>query len=926
MLVFAALALPGSALALGPPARQPFIIDTRHQEATMLRGNQRVNLETGVPRALYDVDYSVAVGDPEIMARQYLREHVEILRLGDPGLADLALRATRQGPAGITVRFEQRFQGLPVLAPDVAVTIDRSNRVTFVMNGYEPGVSVPSITPTVSEPTARATAHAWIGLQGALNYDVARLVVVPEGKVSRLAWQVRMVPSVSPIGDWEVLVDARTGTVFRAVDRACSATGTGYVFDPDALSAAHALYGAAGFVDGSDVTTPQLDAARSSRTLQDITDLGGGNFELKGPYAEIVDSESPFKGLFTQAGSTFNYDRSQDNFEAVNTYYHIDQIMRHVNVELGIACVPFQYVGGVRFDPSGLAGADNSHYTPSTGQLAFGEGGVDDAEDADVVIHELGHGLHDWLTAGALSQVDGLSEGLGDYNAQSYSRSLGQWASNETHYDWTFDWDGHNPFWPGRITNDAAHYPEGLVGEVHEDGQIWASCLMKIWNDIGRNKTDKAVWQGIAMTNSSSSQNDAAHAVLQAAIALGYTSSEINSFVTHFQATGYDVSVGVDYVSHAVTDECPSNVGNQNGVVEPGEDVTLPVTIKASTFSRTGVTGVLTTSTPGVTILDGTASWPDLAPGVSAATTAPHFKIRLAGSVPCLSTIDFQLSVSTNEGGPFLMTFSRLVGQPALPTGLPVAIPDNTPAGVTNVFNVPDNLTLTDVNVRVKINHTWVGDLFFKLKSPLGTEVTLLDRPGVPTSTYGCSDNDLDVTFDDASGFNPETYCNGTTPWFTGTAKPVGLLSGFNGQSTQGNWTLTVSDNAGADVGSLVAWELLTTPPLVGQCVVCINTAGVPLAAMGGRGLALATGHPTPFSRTTEIEFQLARAGRATLRVYDIAGHLITTLVDGDMEAGPHIARWNGTDQAGQAVASGIYFYRLTSAGAGAIRRTLLVR
>ena len=63
--------------------------------------------------------------------------------------------------------------------------------------------------------------------------------------------------------------------------------------------------------------------------------------------------------------------------------------------------------------------SDNSFYSSSSGSLVFGEGCVDDAEDADVIIHELGHGIHDWITQGGLSQVNGLSEGTGDYFAQS---------------------------------------------------------------------------------------------------------------------------------------------------------------------------------------------------------------------------------------------------------------------------------------------------------------------------------------------------------------------------------------------------------------------------------------------------------------------------------------------------------------------------
>lgn len=918
--------LPGVAAAKDPVAGGPEILNPGAIEPTIARGNLRIGVESGVPRTLSNVGYAVRDGAPDAMARQYLSENRDLLRLGDPQLADLAVRATRQGLASTTVRFEQRVLGVPVLAPDIAITIDRSRRVMFVSNGYQPGVSVPSTVPTVTDATVRATARARLQVTGPLAFESSRLVIVPEGKLARLAWQVQVVPAVSPPGDWQVLVDARTGEVFRVVDRSLNVDGTGYVFDPDPLSTAHATYGDAGFSDDADATTPQLDAARASRTLKDITDLGGGTFKLQGPYAEVVDSESPFKGLFAQSGSTFNFDRSQDTFEAVNAYYHIDQIMRYVNGTLGIGVTPYQYAGGVRFDPSGFNGADNAHYIPTTGQLAFGEGGVDDAEDADVILHELGHGLHDWLTAGGLSQVDGFSEGVGDYVAQSYSRSLGQWAANETPYAWVFSWDGHNPFWAGRVTNYGAHYPDGLVGEVHGDGQIWASSLMKIWNDIGRNKTDAAVFEGLAMTNGASSQNDAAQAVLQAAVTLGYSAAELQSFVTHFTDTGYTVSVGIDYISNAITDQCASGGSNVNGILEPGETADLAVTVKASSLGHTGVTGTLASSTPGVTILDGTATWPALAPGVPTASDAPHFRLAVDGSVACFSTIAFQLSVTSDQGGPYVSNFNRQVGLLPTPTGLPLAIPDNMPAGVTSTLTVAGNVTLSDVNVHVRIDHTWVGDLFVKLRSPLGTEVVLLDRPGVPPSPYGCGSDNMDIVFDDAATLVPESHCTGTTPWLSGPAKPVDPLSALDGQSLAGAWVLTVADMESFDVGTLITWELLTTPSPPGVCNACPSVAGVPVSALAGERLDAGANHPNPFTRSTEIRFQLPRAGHTTLRVYTIAGQVVATLVDGDLVAGPHTVTWDGRDGSGAAASAGIYFYRLSSGSEHGGRGMLLIR
>jgi hypothetical protein len=248
--------------------------------------------------------------------------------------------------------------------------------------------------------------------------------------------------------------------------------------------------------------------------------------------------------------------------------------MRYINDTLNIALMPYQYSGGVQYDPHGLNGADNSYYTSGSGRLAFGEGGVDDAEDADVVLHELGHGIHDWVTAGNLSQVNGLSEGSGDYWAISYSRDLGQWLPADAEYNWMFSWDGHNPFWNGRITNYTALYPGGLTGQIHTDGQIWATTLMRVYDIIGREKVDKAFLEGLGMTGSSTNQEDAAIAVRQAAIDMGYSCSDVDVFTQEFTATGY-VMPPLPGLSSSVTNTiCPGETVVVNGTTYDQNNLT----------------------------------------------------------------------------------------------------------------------------------------------------------------------------------------------------------------------------------------------------------------------------------------------------------------------------------------------------------------
>lgn len=130
---------------------------------------------------------------------------------------------------------------------------------------------------------------------------------------------------------------------------------------------------------------------------------------------------------------------------------------------------------------------------------------------------------------------------------------------------------------------------------------------------------------------------------------------------------------------------------------------------------------------------------------------------------------------------------------PALP------IPDADPIGITSVINVPETYDVFDINVDLTIDHTWNGDLQVILTSPDGTPVEL-----IPLS-YICSQNDLDVTFDDAAGAAFTDQC--ATP-ITGTFMPSSPLSGFNGEDVNGNWSLYVSDNTGADFGTLQSWGM----------------------------------------------------------------------------------------------------------------------
>ena len=275
-------------------------------------------------------------------------------------------------------------------------------------------------------------------------------------------------------------------------------------------------------------------------------------------------------------------------------------------------------------------------------------------------------------------------------------------------------------------------------------------------------------------------------------------------------------------------DVCAREPTNENGIIEPGERINFTIPLDAVGGDFTNVVGTLTSGTAGVTIVTGMGTYGNIADGDSASA---NFSIQLDETLACGSAIDLSLAVTSTEDD-FSFPITRNVGQSADFTynGLPAAIPDNNPAGVSvtaDVGGVPG--PITNVEVQVNATHTWVGDVTLRLTSPEGTVVTLLDRPGVPATTFGCNNENINVLFADGQP-DPESVCGPAgTPWPVTDASPVpgDAMADFIGEDANGTWTLTAIDSAGGDTGTVVDWELFITPAAVGVCNVC--PAGIDL-------------------------------------------------------------------------------------------------
>ena len=172
-----------------------------------------------------------------------------------------------------------------------------------------------------------------------------------------------------------------------------------------------------------------------------------------------------------------------------------------------------------------------------------------------------------------------------------------------------------------------------------------------------------------------------------------------------------------------------------------------------------------------------------------------------------LSTLgNYSLSSSTllaGDGNPSNDTFTTEVANvdcdSAVAVDTPITISATGTPTITSTLNFSPDFVISDVNVTLNIQHTWIRDLVVSLTSPGGTTVVLSNAIGNPND-----DDMVNTVFDDAADL---PISDGTAP-FTGVFRPEGNLADFNMEQSAGDWILTISDTFPADGGQLTDWTL----------------------------------------------------------------------------------------------------------------------
>ncbi len=416
-------------------------------------------------------------------------------------------RVVSSGNVTVT-SYQQSMAGIPVLNGQVSVMAAPGVAPVVVGDGTS---QIPAATKAAATSARRITAARAVAIAKtasktrALNARPSAALAI-DAKAGTVVRQVELQASRPP-GAFEVLVDAASGEVLSVRSLAQNATGSAKVYTPNpvVVNGGYKGIGRTLEADHHDEDTKKLTALRRQVALEDLL---SGQHCLVGTYVEArlgnpnfaYDNGKPVcKGNLNWNKVT----RSNNKFEALEAYSQIDQVARYYR-SLG-------FTGSSDVHPARQTVVvddfpdDNSFYLPSDRRIRYGTGGVDDAEDGDVVVHEYGHAIQDAQRPGfgSTDQAGSLGEGFGDFQSAVNTYITPGLSSYRHAEGCIFDWDGIGGYGGpgvrpcGRLATgkdgiDTFAHAESRCppdqnfsgADVHCLGEVWSRGLIDLLNSL----------------------------------------------------------------------------------------------------------------------------------------------------------------------------------------------------------------------------------------------------------------------------------------------------------------------------------------------------------------------------------------------------------------------------------------------------------
>ena len=444
-------------------------------------------LNYGTPKEVWGFRTAASGADIESTAREFLRANADILGLEGIFLAFRKPRILESLGARHFI-FQQEMQRVRIHRAYVTVHADLAGRVYLAKNRAVPReLAKPADRFRIGEKAAiRVAEHSVARRRKVVQTLATERLWFPRGTKLRPAYRVR-IDRRSPRQEWIVHVDAYTGRVLSRYDNLAARAATGKIFDPNPVIARRGRWRE--FVrQGKAVVSPDKVFAKAYRTVE-LEGLDATGY-LVGPR---VSTELTPRRVRRKDGQ-FDFDAHERGFDETMVYYHVNAAIRHLE-SIGFRDEHKIFAKAVPANARGTR-EDNSYYHPYDKSLEFGSGVVDDAEDGEIMVHELGHAIQDAICPdfGQSHQAAAMGEGFGDYFSASFfadrkprefKACFGAWDGIEA--------GGDPPCWR-RLDEDLSFEAfEDADDMEHENGQIWSGALWEIWNAIGRRAADRII-------------------------------------------------------------------------------------------------------------------------------------------------------------------------------------------------------------------------------------------------------------------------------------------------------------------------------------------------------------------------------------------------------------------------------------------------
>lgn len=383
------------------------------------------------------------------------------------------------------------------------------------------------------------------------------------------------------------------------------------------------------------------------------------------------------------------------------------------------------------------------------------------------------------------SSQTGLSVSIPDNNATGITRSFDLSASNLRIEHVTVSVNiNHNNRGHLAITLTSPNGTQSRLTEVHTDSgnnyANWTFSSVRHWGE-----TSTGEWT----------------------VKIADLTAGTSGTLTSIRLTVY----GGPPTPHVVADSAvltAENCSAPNNAIDPNETVTVNFALKNTGGTNTSSLVATLLATGGVTSPSGPQNYGALTAGGGA--VAQPFTFTASGTCGGSLTATLQLQDGPSDHGTVTYSFNLgALGAPVTNTyssgGLSTAIPDLSTIEVP--VSIVDSGAVSDVNVQVRLNHTFDGDLIIDLIHPDSTVINLVNRRGGSSNNFGSGANNCSGTFtvfDDAAA---TSITSGSAP-FAGTFRPEQVLSVLNGKPVTGTWKLRVTDAAASDTGTLYCWQL----------------------------------------------------------------------------------------------------------------------